>query len=144
MNKRKPVRRRTGTLGVADPIQDTSTASNAALLRALQEREAKLEEREHEVKNRMQAINLAELEIQEQLKALVDAEEALKSTIALADSIVRRNVPRIRRRIPRFDARRCCSPHNDRAGANNGILDKRYSRRAKCKRSNEWKLTGYQ
>jgi len=118
MNKRKPVRRRTGTLGVlaglliasavmrtassgsiafaettseaqvaesADPIQDTSTASNAALLRALQEREAKLEEREHEVKNRMQAINLAELEIQEQLKALVDAEEALKSTIALAE-----------------------------------------------------------
>jgi len=42
----------------ADPIQDTSTASNAALLRALQEREAKLEEREHEVKNRMQAIIL--------------------------------------------------------------------------------------
>jgi len=58
---------------------------NSALFEALQEREAKLKEQEIQVMNRMQAMDNAELEIEDQLQALIRAEENLRNTIALAD-----------------------------------------------------------
>lgn len=64
---------------VAEP--DTS-----ALLSALQAREARLAEREGQLRDRMQAMRVAEIEIEDKLNALRAAEEALSATIAQADS----------------------------------------------------------
>lgn len=57
-----------------------------ALIAAFQVREARLAEREGQLRDRMQALRVAELEIDEKLAALRAAEEALSATIARADS----------------------------------------------------------
>ncbi len=67
------------------------------LLRALQEREARLATREAQFADRMQALRLAETEIAEQLAALTAAEEALRATIALADSAAESDLERLTR-----------------------------------------------
>ena len=72
--------------GMESELAASPPTTNSELFEALQEREARLEERELQVMNRLQAINLAEVEIKDQLAALIDAEEKLRSTIALADA----------------------------------------------------------
>jgi len=57
-----------------------------SLLAALQAREAALEARESQLRERLQALRLAEIEIDDKLQALVAAEESLAATIALADT----------------------------------------------------------
>ena len=58
---------------------------NPALLEAFRQREARIAEREKQMEDRMQALQLAEREASERVAALTAAEDSLKSTIALAD-----------------------------------------------------------
>lgn len=57
-----------------------------ALIAAFQAREARVSEREAQLRNRMQALRLAEIEIEDKMRALVAAEAALSATIARADT----------------------------------------------------------
>jgi len=61
-------------------------ADAEALLTALQEREARIERREGQMADRMQALQVAEAEVSEKLAALAAAEASLSATLALADS----------------------------------------------------------
>lgn len=63
----------------------TEDVDVGALLSAVQDREARVKEREDQLASHVQALKFAEEEIQEQMAALVAAEEQLKQTIALAD-----------------------------------------------------------
>ena len=58
----------------------------AALLEAFDAREARLEQRETEVADRMRALEIADTEVSRKLVQLVEAEEALRATLALADT----------------------------------------------------------
>lgn len=73
------------------------TTDAEAVLRALQQREARLSEREAQLVDRMQALRLAETELAEQLAALTAAEDALRATIALADSAAETDIQRLTR-----------------------------------------------
>lgn len=64
----------------AKPSENTD-----ALLRAFEQREARLAAREAQLIDRIQALRIAEVEVAEQLVALREAEESLAATIALAD-----------------------------------------------------------
>jgi len=55
-------------------------------LAALQDREARLDEREAQLLDRIQALSVAEMEIDEKLAALIVAEERLSATIVAAES----------------------------------------------------------
>ncbi|MEY1557257.1 MotE family protein [Yoonia sp. R2331] len=83
---------------VAPASQPPIAAGDAeGLLRALQEREARLAAREAQFLDRMQALRLAESEVAEQLAALSAAEEALRATIALADTAAESDLERLTR-----------------------------------------------
>ena len=60
-------------------------AETSALLEAFRARERRIAEQESLLQDRLQALNLAEAEIEEKLVALLAAEEALAATIALAE-----------------------------------------------------------
>ncbi len=84
----------------AVPVSQSAPESKPdaeGLLRALQEREARLKEREGQFADRMQALRLAETEFAEQLAALTAAEEALRATIALADSAAETDLTKLTR-----------------------------------------------
>ena len=68
------------------PIASAPIPQPDALLAAFQAREARLAEREGQLRDRLQALRVAELEIDKKLTALRAAEEALTATIAQADS----------------------------------------------------------
>ncbi|MFT5629107.1 MAG: flagellar motility protein MotE (MotC chaperone) [Gammaproteobacteria bacterium] len=69
----------------SEPVStDQSPATD--ILAALRAREARLNERESRMADRMQALRVAEQKMTQQLAALTRAEEALSDTIALADS----------------------------------------------------------
>lgn len=66
-----------------------------AVLTRLREREALLEDREGALADRMQALAVAEVEVKENLTALVAAEERLKATMALADTAAEDDLGRL-------------------------------------------------
>jgi len=68
---------------------------NAGLLTAFQDREARLENREARMADRMQALLVAEGEITQKIAALEKAEAALTATIALADSASETDLTRL-------------------------------------------------
>lgn len=67
-----------------DMIQEASP-DISTLLGALQDREARVTQREAELAARFQALDIAEAEVAEQIAALIEAEESLRATIALAE-----------------------------------------------------------
>jgi flagellar motility protein MotE (MotC chaperone) len=67
----------------------------AALMAALQEREARVTANEAALADRAQALNVAEAEIREQLEALAAAEASLVATLALADSAAEDDLTRL-------------------------------------------------
>lgn len=67
----------------------------AALLEAFKTREARIEDRETAIRARMHALQLADREITEKLVALTEAEEALRQTIALADTAAEDDLARL-------------------------------------------------
>lgn len=76
---------------------EPTTPDAGTLLSALQERETELEERERALEERLLAMQVAEAELMEQLTALTEAEEALRGTIALADSAAENDLERLTR-----------------------------------------------
>lgn len=78
----------------AEPQPEEAPDVNT-LLGALQEREARLAEREAAFAARMQALAITEAEVAEQLMALEAAEEALRATIALADAAAETDLGRL-------------------------------------------------
>lgn len=82
---------------LAEPVQsqhaDASPSSD--LFAALRAREERIIAREARFADRMQALNVAEGEIAEQLAVLRQAEEALSATIALADTAAETDLGRL-------------------------------------------------
>jgi len=71
------------------PPSVTAPAHNmptAELLEAFRAREARLTEREGQLRDRLQALRVAEVEIAEKLEAMRLAEESLTATIAMAET----------------------------------------------------------
>ncbi|MGJ8588584.1 MAG: MotE family protein [Yoonia sp.] len=66
--------------------QSADTGATDSLLSALQARERRLTEREAQLTARMEALRVAEGDIEQKLEALVEAEARLSATIALADT----------------------------------------------------------
>lgn len=65
------------------------------LLAALQRREARVADQETALAARLQALSLAEQELDHQLSRLVDAEAQLAATLALADQAAERDIARL-------------------------------------------------
>lgn len=74
----------------ADPAPDMP-----ALLKAIQEREAQITEREAYIDRRMQTLAVAEQRIREQMDALSEAEAKLAATLSLADNATEEDVARL-------------------------------------------------
>lgn len=87
----------TPPLSVATQPAERMTGDNAALLAAMQAREARLRERELALQDRMQAMSIAEAKLEQQIAALTEAEEALRATLALADSAAESDLDRLTR-----------------------------------------------
>jgi len=66
-----------------------------AMLKALQDREAQIAEREAYIDRRMQTLAVAEQRIREQMAALTEAEAKLAATLALADNATEEDVARL-------------------------------------------------
>jgi len=65
------------------------------LLKAIQDREAQITEREAYIDRRMQTLAVAEQRIREQMDALREAESKLAATLTLADSATEEDVARL-------------------------------------------------
>ncbi|SEW41349.1 Flagellar motility protein MotE, a chaperone for MotC folding [Cognatiyoonia koreensis] len=76
--------------GQADSSPDIDT-----LLATLLAREARVATQEEQITARLQALSVAEAEMQEQLDALVEAEESLRATIALAEEASQTDLGRL-------------------------------------------------
>lgn len=74
----------------AEPMTGTPT-----LLKAIQEREAQITEREAYIDRRMQTLAVAERRIREQMDALREAESKLAATLSLADNATEEDVARL-------------------------------------------------
>ncbi len=72
-----------------------SEADFAALIVALQNREAALRRQESQARMRMQALTAADAEVQEKLDALREAETRLRDTIALAETASEDDINRL-------------------------------------------------
>lgn len=66
-----------------------------ALLAALQSREQLIHSRENQIRARMQALAVADREIEEKLARLSEAEEWLRGTLALADTAAEDDIARL-------------------------------------------------
>lgn len=85
-------------LGVPAALSDRNQSDTTLkLLHALQEREARIALREAKLADRMQALQIAEDELDDQLRSLTEAEEALRATIALADQAASTDLERLTR-----------------------------------------------
>ena len=81
-----------------EAIQMASAEPNPdmpALLKAIQDREAQISEREAYIDRRMQTLAVAEQRIREQLDALTEAESKLAATLSLADNATEEDVARL-------------------------------------------------
>lgn len=79
----------------SDAMPVNAVAGPAALMTALQEREARVAATEAALADRAQALNVAESEIREQILALAAAEASLAATLALADSAAEDDLSRL-------------------------------------------------
>jgi flagellar motility protein MotE (MotC chaperone) len=70
-------------------------ADVALVLQALGERESRVQRREDQLRDRLRALALAEEEIAQKTSELIAAEEALRETIALADSAAEDDITRL-------------------------------------------------
>ncbi|MEJ6403206.1 MotE family protein [Yoonia sp. 2307UL14-13] len=77
--------------------RDDDRRATGALLAALQEREARVAEREMQLQDRMQALELAENEIAGKLAELVAAEQTLSATISQAERAAATDLDRLTR-----------------------------------------------
>ncbi|MBT9385868.1 hypothetical protein KM176_18500 [Pseudooceanicola sp. CBS1P-1] len=66
-----------------------------AMLGAFKERETRLDQREAQIRDRMNALAIADEEIQKKLVQLEEAEERLRDTLALADGAAEKDITRL-------------------------------------------------
>jgi len=79
-----------------EPSEDTAIEADIArVLAQLQEREGLLKEREAVLATRLQALDVAEAQIEKNLTALIAAEANLAATMALADSAAEDDLQRL-------------------------------------------------
>ncbi|WP_299971287.1 hypothetical protein [uncultured Roseobacter sp.] len=76
-----------------EPAGEQQEISN--MLRAFQEREARLKERERQMEMRMKALSVADEQIERRLVNLQDAEESLRELLALADTAAEDDLARL-------------------------------------------------
>lgn len=69
-----------------EPAYAPLSGQPAEILAAFQAREARLNEREGQLRDRLQALRIAEIEIAEKMEAMRAAEESLSATIAQAET----------------------------------------------------------
>ncbi|MFW2543204.1 MotE family protein [Primorskyibacter sp. 2E107] len=79
----------------APMIQRVADEDVMPLIEALNKREARVEQREEDIEVRMQALSLAEQEIDRKLAELQDAETKLRSTLALAQTAAEDDLTRL-------------------------------------------------
>ncbi len=88
------------TPALAESVTDqpqgcTSEADIAPILDALNQREERIKKRETDMRTRMQALSVAETEIDRKMAALIQAEEMLRSTLSVADSAAEEDLTRL-------------------------------------------------
>lgn len=76
-------------------VAESAPPDPGPLLVALQSREARLFEQEAALASRLQALALAEQELDRQITALEDAEARLSATLAFADQAAERDIARL-------------------------------------------------
>lgn len=83
----------------ADPLMDKAGKMDrfemGSLLSALQEREARLTQREERIAMRSKALAVADAEIEKRMAALAQMEENLRRTLALADGAAEEDLSRL-------------------------------------------------
>ena len=80
----------------SEPDNSCEPAADVALvLEALDLRESRIQRREDQLRDRLRALQLAEEEIAQKTSELIAAEEALRKTIALADSAAEDDISRL-------------------------------------------------
>ena len=79
----------------ARSADDADPAELAALMDALRNRETRLDQREREIEDRLHALYIAETEIETKMASLIEAEERLRATIALADGASENDLARL-------------------------------------------------
>lgn len=77
---------------MSKPQADTDVGT---LLRALQEREARVQQMETEIERRAKALDVAQTEVERRLEALQQAEEQLQSTLARASTAAEDDLVRL-------------------------------------------------
>lgn len=81
------------------PVEQTSTCEPAPdiaqTLELFQKREARVKLREAQIADRIQALSVADREIDRKLASLTEAEEKLRATLALADSAAEDDLTRL-------------------------------------------------
>jgi flagellar motility protein MotE (MotC chaperone) len=78
------------------PAAATDQVQASEMLTAFQAREARLAEREGQLRDRIQALRVAEIEIAEKLEAMRRAEDSLNATIAQAETAAATDVDLLR------------------------------------------------
>lgn len=78
-----------------EPAVCETPADLQNLVAALQSREERLDEREKQMRARMQALAVADQEIEAKLARLSDAEDRLRGTLALADTAAEDDIARL-------------------------------------------------
>ncbi len=66
-----------------------------ALMRVLNERKARLDQREKRLQDRLQALNIAQKKLDENRKALVAAEKRLEETLTIADKAAEQDLAKL-------------------------------------------------
>ncbi|MFT3690625.1 MotE family protein [Paenirhodobacter sp.] len=81
--------------GSSAPESCAPSEDTIALLRAVQERERGVAEREGKLADRKQALDLVEKRIQDRLASLVAAENELSKTVSIADKAAEQDIQRL-------------------------------------------------
>jgi len=78
-----------------EPRKCAAPPDIAAMLTAFQDREMLLKQREAQLRSRMQALSVVDQEISAKMTALTRAEDALRATLALADSAAENDLSKL-------------------------------------------------
>lgn len=81
----------------ADAVACDASPDFAAMLEAFRQRDARLNEREAAVMDRMQALRVADEAIERKLAQLIEAEQQLADTITIADTAAEDDIGRLTR-----------------------------------------------
>ena len=90
-----PLERDTSLVASENDADRMDRAELGRLLAALQEREARIADREEQIAMRSKALSIADAEIEKRMAALAQMEENLRQTLALADGAAEEDLARL-------------------------------------------------